>query len=118
MNNLVPRASVVEPEVEGPDKGWLSHDQSFKNSWKIFRPNYRVLMFCNKFCKYIGTFGHGTTRLGRVLHHMLNHKEALGTRLSNKISKGFLFRIASFTRADNILNTRMMLSRPGNYCVI
>ena len=25
-------ASLVEPEVEGPDKGWLSHDQTFQNS--------------------------------------------------------------------------------------
>ena len=32
MNNLVPRASVVKPEVEGPDKDWLSHDQIFLNS--------------------------------------------------------------------------------------
>ena len=28
--NLVPRASVVEREVEGPGKGWLSHDQIFQ----------------------------------------------------------------------------------------
>ena len=62
-------------------------------------------MFCNKFCKYVGKFGHLTTRLGRAVHHMLLHKEALGTRLINKIPNGFLFRIASFTRADNILNT-------------
>ena len=82
----------VEPEVEGPDKGWLSHDQSFQNCWKIFLPNYRVLMFCNKFGNYIGKFGHVTTRLGRVVHHMLHHKEALETRLSNKISNGFLLR--------------------------
>ena len=47
IDNLVPRASVVEAKLEGPDKGWFSHDQIFKNSWKIFLPNYRVLMFCN-----------------------------------------------------------------------
>ena len=58
------------------------------------------------------------TRLGRAVHHMLLHKEVLGTRLTNKIPNGFLFRIASFTRADNILNTWMTLSWPGNYYVI
>ena len=62
-------------------------------------------MFCIKFCKYIGKFGHVTTRLDRTVYHMLLHKEALGTRLTNKIRNVFLFRIASFTRADNILNT-------------
>ena len=62
-------------------------------------------MFCIKFCKYIEKFGHVTTRLDRTVYHMLLHKEVLGTRLTNKIPNGFLFRIASFTRADNILNT-------------
>ena len=36
MSNFVPRASVVESEVEIPDKGWLSHDQGFQNNRKIF----------------------------------------------------------------------------------
>ena len=29
INNLVPRASMVRPEVEGPDESWLSPDQIF-----------------------------------------------------------------------------------------
>ena len=37
--NLVPRASVVEREVEGPGKGWLSHDQIFQYIWKIYYRN-------------------------------------------------------------------------------
>ena len=37
--NLVPRASVVEREEEGPGKGWLSHDQIFQYSWKIYYKN-------------------------------------------------------------------------------
>ena len=61
--NLVPRASVVEREVEGPGKGWLSHDQIFQYSWKIFLDTSRVLNFCNKFYKYIEKFGHVTTSL-------------------------------------------------------
>ena len=63
LPNLVPRAPVVEREVEGPGKGWLSHDQIFKYSWKIFFANSWVLNFCNKFSKYIGKFGHVTTSL-------------------------------------------------------
>ena len=27
---------MVGREVEGPGKGWLSHDQIFQYSWKIF----------------------------------------------------------------------------------
>ena len=61
--NLVPRASVVEREVEGPGKGWLSHDQIFQYSWKICLATSRVLNFCNKFSKYIRKFGHVTTSL-------------------------------------------------------
>ena len=63
LPNLVPRASVVEREVEGPGNGWLSHDQIFQYSRKIFLATSRVLNFCNKFSKYIGKFGHVTTSL-------------------------------------------------------
>ena len=61
--NLVPRASVVEREVEGHGKGWLSHDQIFQYSRKICLATSRVLNFCNKFSKYIGKFGHVTISL-------------------------------------------------------
>ena len=37
--NLAPRASVVEREVEGPGKDWLSHGQIFQYSWKIYYRN-------------------------------------------------------------------------------
>ena len=95
-SNLVPRvlhtkALVPLFQVKGPDKGWLSHYQIFQNSWKIFLPNYRVFIFCNKFCKYIGKFGHVTSRRCRAVHHMPPHKEALGTTLGNKIPNGFSF---------------------------
>lgn len=33
--NLVPRAPVLEREVEDPDKDWLSHGQIFQYSRKI-----------------------------------------------------------------------------------
>ena len=50
---------MVKREVEGPGKGWLSHDQTFQYSWKIFLATSWVL----KFFKYIGKFGHVTTSL-------------------------------------------------------
>ena len=31
--------SVVEREVEGPGKGWLSHEQIFQHIWKIYYRN-------------------------------------------------------------------------------
>ena len=37
--NLVPRASVMEREVESLGKGWLSHDQIFQYIWKIYYRN-------------------------------------------------------------------------------
>ena len=49
---------MVECEVEGPGKGWLSHEQIFQYAWKIFLATSRVLNFCNKFSKYIGKVGH------------------------------------------------------------
>ena len=49
--------------IEGPGNGWLSHDQIFQYSWKIFLATSWVLNFCNKFSKYIKKFGHVTTSL-------------------------------------------------------
>ena len=59
---------MVERGVEGPGKGWLSHDQIFQYSWKIFLATSRVLNFCNKYSKYIGKFGHVTTSLCQGLY--------------------------------------------------
>ena len=82
LNQSHSQLFVVEREVEGPGKGWLSHDQIFQYCWKIFLQNYWVVNFCNKFSKYIGTFGHVTNSLYRdpCLPHVY-HKEALGMRL-------------------------------------
>ena len=58
---------MVEREVEGPGKGWLSHYQIFQYSWKLFVATSWVPNFCNKFSKHIGKFGHVTTSLGQGL---------------------------------------------------
>ena len=71
--------TCVEREVEGPGKGWLSHDQIFLAEKFSLLKNFP----CNFASKYDGKFGHVTTSLCRGLClQMLHYKEALGTRLA------------------------------------
>ena len=83
-HNLVPMASVVELEVEGPPKAGC-HMTKFSNIVGKFSLHLLgYLIFVINFPNIcIGKFGHVTTSLcpGLCLPHASLYKEALGTRL-------------------------------------
>ena len=88
----------MEREVEDPDKGWLSHDQIFQYSWRIFLQLLGILISAINFPNILENLVMRQAAIARAsVHHMLRYRgpgneaipAALGLAIQTSIHMNF-----------------------------